>query len=504
VESGGELRRRAVRSAGVTVFAQGIGFAVQMVSTVALARLLRPVDFGLVTMVTTFSVLIASCGQIGFPEAVVQRQKMDRGLASNLFWINLAVGVLLTLGFAGAGSLLAWFYGDPRLTYVAVGVSLSILFTSAGLLHSALLKRAMCFSAVSANDIVSRACSVAVSVLLAWLGWGYWALVAGILTQPLVNSVGVWILCRWIPSLPRRVSGQGAVVSFAAAVYSRWSLGYLAQNLDNLLVGWRFGSVQMGLYKKAYDLFSLPYSFLTIYPVAVSTLSRLNADAAQYRRYLAAGLSTLALVGMGIGGALTLTGPDVVRVLLGARWEASGKIFTFFGPGIGMMLIYSANGMIHQSLGTTRRYLTWGFVECTVTGLMFLLCLRWGPSGIAAAWTTSYWVLTIPAYWYAGKPVGFGVGSLLAVVWRYTAGSFLAVGMSALILGYLRPLAGMVGPVGAALRVMIGSLLFGVLYIAGIVLLYGGFGPLRKFAGAVGEMLPRAVAVETSTPQSEA
>lgn len=105
---GDDLRRLAVRSAGVTVFSQGGVFAVQLVATVVLARLIAPADFGLVTIVTTFSVLLLSFGQIGFPEAILQG-KISHALVSNLFWINTPMALLLTAGFAATGSLLAWF-----------------------------------------------------------------------------------------------------------------------------------------------------------------------------------------------------------------------------------------------------------------------------------------------------------------------------------------------------------------------------------------------------------
>ena len=243
---GGGLRRMAIRSAGVTVFAQGVSFAVQMIATVVLARLLVPSDFGVVAMVTAFCGLLMSFGQIGFPEAVLQRDTIDHSLVSNLFWINVGAGLLLTIGFAAAGPLLARFYGDPRVAHIAVGASLAIFLTSISVLHLALLKRAMRFSAVSVNDILARTVSVAVSILLGWVGWGYWALVAGAIAQPLAMSIGAWTLCQWVPGLPRRVAGTGSLVRFAIHVNGSWNLGYVSQNLDNLLVGWWFGSAPLG------------------------------------------------------------------------------------------------------------------------------------------------------------------------------------------------------------------------------------------------------------------
>src|ERR1700693_3324319 len=109
------LRRASVRGAGMTVFTGGFTLAVQMIATVVLARLLTPSDFGLVAMVTTFSLLLINFGLNGFTEAVIQRQDIDRYLVSNLFWINACAGALLTLGFIATGSLLAHFYHDYRV-----------------------------------------------------------------------------------------------------------------------------------------------------------------------------------------------------------------------------------------------------------------------------------------------------------------------------------------------------------------------------------------------------
>src|SRR5438445_13652963 len=133
-----ELRRVAVQGASVTVFSQAALFAIQMIATVVLARLLTPADFGVVTMVTTFSLLLMNFGLNGFTEAVLQREEIDHTLASNVFWINLGVGVLLMIGVSGAGPLLASFYGDPRVDAVAVAMSVTIFFTSVSVQHLAL------------------------------------------------------------------------------------------------------------------------------------------------------------------------------------------------------------------------------------------------------------------------------------------------------------------------------------------------------------------------------
>jgi len=487
---GGDLRRLAVRGAGVTVFSQGVVFAIQMIATIFLARLLTPADFGVVTMVTTFSLLLMSFGQNGYAEAVIQREEMDHFLASNLFWINVGVSLLLAIGFAAAGSMLAKFYGDQRVAHVAVGMSLTIFISGTSVLHLALLKRALHFSVTSAIEVLSGAISVALAILLAWVGWGYWALVCGAIARPLVQSVGAWYLCRWIPSLPRRAAGTASIVRFALNLYGRYSFNYVTRNTDNLLVGWRFGPSALGFYKKAYDLFVLPANqlFSPAQEVALSTLSRLERGSVEYRRYFLNGLSILAFVGMGVGALLTLVGKDLIRLLLGAKWESAGQIFTFFGPGIGILLIYLASGLIHLSIGRADRWLRWVIVEFIVTVLLFLLGLRWGPAGIALAWSASFWILIIPAFWYAGKPIRFGVAPVIAVVWKYVLASLLAGLTSAAIISKISSMVVVSGILGAFSRIVMISSLFSVLYLGAVIVLHGGPDPIYRFAKLLPDM----------------
>lgn len=505
LKDGDRLRRLAVRGAGMTVFSGGIALAIQVIATVVLARILTPRDFGLVAMVTTFSLLISNCGFNGLTEAVVQRQQIDHTLASNLFWINLGVGLLLTGGFAATGSVLARFYGEVQVAPITTGISATIVLSSISVLHLALMKRAMLFSTVAINDIVARAVSVVVSILFGWAGWGYWALVLGACALPLSTAVGAFYLCRWMPGRPGNAPGTGTMLQFAMHTYGRFSVNYFGRNADNLLVGWRFGAHSLGFYKKAYDLFALSAGQLVASTtvVAVSALSRVREDRAQYRRYLLGALNVMAFLGMGLAGDLTLIGKDLIRLLLGPGWEPAGQIFTYFAPGIGIMILYGTHGWIHLSIGRPDRWFRWGIVEWTVTILLFLACLHWGPEGIAVAWCVSFWLLTAPAMWYAGRPIGLGVAPILAVVWRYIAASLLAGLASGLILSRLASLSRAAGASGATLRIALVSISFGCLYLFAIVLLYRGISPLRRLVGLLREMVSAAGARRPAVAPSE-
>jgi PST family polysaccharide transporter len=489
----GGFRHLAIRGAGATLLSGGMGLAIQIVSAAVLARLLAPADFGVVTMVTTFSLLLMNFGLNGFTEGVVQRDSIDQQLVSNLFWINASGSAALALGFACAGPLLFHLYKDPRVIDVTRAMALTIFLTGLSVIHLALLKRAMRFDVVSLNDIAARLISVTVAITLGFGGWGYWALVAAAVALPLSTCMGAWTLCRWIPNLPSRHAGTGALVRFAIHTYGRFTTGYFANNLDNFLVGWRLGPTPLGFYKKAYDLFVLPSNQLStgMTTVAVSALSRLQHDREQYKRYLIGALGVMAFVGMGLSANLTLVGNDLIRVLLGAKWSEAGRLFTIFGPGIGAMLLYCTHIWIHLSIGRADRWFSWGLIDLAVTTLFLLVGLHWGAEGIAVAWVVSYWIIMVPALWFAGKPIGLGVSQLLSPIWKYVVASTVAGSATFLVVRAMPQWLGLSTLGLAAARLVLISLVFVVFYLTVVVVMHRGFGPLQQILGLLREMMSR-------------
>jgi PST family polysaccharide transporter len=151
------------------------------------------------------------------------------------------------------------------------------------------------------------------------------------------------------------------------------------------------------------------------------------------------------------------------------------------------MLLYSTVGWIHLSIGKPGRWLRWTLVESASTALLFVVALPWGPAGIAVAWSASFWTLLIPAFWYAGRPIGFGVSSLIGAVWRYAAAS-LGAGLGTAAIIQRTPFWGTPPGADAALgAIIIISALFVTLYLATVILLHWGCAPLRQFASLLRE-----------------
>src|SRR5579872_569550 len=150
-----DLKGRSVRGGVLTLVSQGAQFVVQTISTVVLARLLTPADYGLVAMVTTITGLAQAFADLGLSEATIQREDISHDQVSNLFWINVGIGLALMVITVGLAPALAWFYREPRLKNIALVVSLTFLIGGLRVQHTALLKRRMQFVSLAARDVAS-------------------------------------------------------------------------------------------------------------------------------------------------------------------------------------------------------------------------------------------------------------------------------------------------------------------------------------------------------------
>ena len=132
-------------------------------------------------------------------------------------------------------------------------------------------------------------------------------------------------------------------------------------------------------------------------------------------------------------------------------------------------------------------------MEFVCTASLFLLTLRWGAPGIAFAWTASYFLLMFPGFWYAGKPIGLGVGPIFAVVWKFFAASVGAAIVTALIIRAVPPFGAALGASGAFARMVSVSFIFLALYFAGVIALYRGLKPINETVSLLHDLLPERI-----------
>lgn len=421
------LKKKAVKGAGINVVTQFISFIFHTAGVIILARLLSPRDFGLVAMVTAFSIWIMNFGINGFTEYIIQKKDVNIQEINSIFWSHLFLASILSAIFILFSFFLVDFYKEPSLIGIAAAMSSSFPLYALYTCHFALLKREMKFAYISVVELIALIMSILLSIAAAITGMGYWAVVIRQLTLPIVTVIAAWLLRPWRPQRPEKLLSAMPALKYAFKVYCNFSLGHMTRNIDKVLLGKFHGSEVLGNYDRAYHLSMIPGTQLItpLNSVALATLSRLKHDRNLFTAYYVKAVSTISLLGTVLAVVLMLTSQDLILLLLGPAWTATGSVLMALAPGIAAMLIYGTHSWLHLSLGTPGRWLRWNIFASIITICAFIIALPYGAVAMGLAYSIRTYILLTPALWYAGLPVQLNPRKIFSSIWPYITSAFV-------------------------------------------------------------------------------
>ena len=429
------LGRASLRSGVTVVAARGLNTFVQLGSTILLARLLSPYDFGLVAMVLAVVGFAPMLIDFGTSEASTQKTHITQAEVSALFWLGMTISVALTVVLAGASGFIAQFFGEPSLTGIVLVSSLTLMMGAISNQHYALMRRAMQFRQIAMIDISANVIGSVVSVVMALTGWGYWSLVAKPIVTSVLTAALVWMSCPFMPGRPRLTPDVKELVRFGAGVAGFTMTDYLARSADRVALGYFYGAGPLGYFQNAFTIYSNLLNILTepLHNIAASGLSKLRNDLDELKRSWTAALSSLSFVSSAAFAVLAVTGQDFVVILLGPKWAPAGPLLCIFAIRGIAHSIERTMGWIHVAAGRSDRWMRWGVFSAVFQLLALAAGLPFGVIGVTIAYTIAMFGLSLPALVYAGRPVGIGARDVLQAVGPQTAGGLVAVALGFLM-----------------------------------------------------------------------
>jgi O-antigen/teichoic acid export membrane protein len=424
------LGSRTARGGVVTIVSHGLKFALSIVATAVLARLLTPQDYGLIGMVAVFTGFVALFKDLGLSLATVQRAEISYDQISTLFWVNVTISAAITAAMMLLAPLMGWFYGEPRLTSITMVTATGFLFGGLAVQHEALLKRQMRFYTLSVIAFLSMMIGYVVGIILAWRGASYWSLVFSQLALLASNGIGVWLTCRWRPGRPKRNSGVRSMLSFGGNVTGYALVNYVSKNCDNLIVGRIFGPQLLGLYSKAAQLLSLPTDQINepLSSVAIPALSRLADTPDRYRQAYLRIMEKVILLTMPAVMLMLATSDWLVQIILGPQWSDTAKIFTFMGIAGLFQPVASTGGWLLVSQGRVRDMLRWSLINAPISILSIVAGLPWGVVGVAASFSFVRILIANPLlYWFVGRSGPVRTGDFYRLLAPFTGASLCSL-----------------------------------------------------------------------------
>lgn len=401
-----DLAHRSTRGGVLTLVSQAIKFLISTGAMIVVARLLTPEDYGLVGMVVILIGFFWMFQYLGLSAATVRWKELSHTQVSNLFWINIALSTTIAVIVLAFAPLLAWFYNEPRLTGIAAGYALVVFLTGISIQHLAILQRQMRFTALAIIDIVAVVIGLILTIVAAWRGAGYWALVLNQLVVSLLTIVGAWSVCRWRPGLPARDSELRSMLTFGGNLTGYHFATFFAQNTDNALIGKVWGAFQLGIYSRAYQMLLTPIGqvIMPLGNVAVPALSRLADTPERYRAAYLKIVEKVAMLTMPAVVFTIATSDWLILLLLGPQWGEAARVFMLLGIAAIVQPVAKTGTWLLVTQGRSRELLRWGVAGSIIAVVSIVAGLPWGATGVAASYATTELCVSTPLmFWYIGR-----------------------------------------------------------------------------------------------------
>lgn len=356
-----DLGRKTIRGSGITILAQVTRFILKLGSTAVLARFLTPGDFGLIAMVSVLIAFVEMFKDAGLAMATIQREKITHEQVSALFWLNTAIGVVIALLVVAVSPAVAWFFGDFRLVAIMSVLATSFAFSGITVQHQALMRRNMQLGRLAIVEIVGMFVGVAVAVVMAVKGWGYWALVGWPVATSISSAIATFLLLRWRPDPPSLKEKVGDMAGFGLNIAGYQAMSHFSRNTDNIVIGAYWGATALGYYSKAYGLVLLAWTqvLAPIHSVVQPGLCRLVSKPEEFRRLYRDALAAVSWMSFCVIAITCIHAKLVFRIVMGPGWDESAFLYVLLAPAAVVMSIRVATTWVYVAYGTVRRQLNY-------------------------------------------------------------------------------------------------------------------------------------------------
>ena len=410
--------------------------SVGLVSTLILARVLVPADFGIVAMAWSFIFVAELMAAFGFDVALIHKQDVTRRHFDTAWTMNVALGAAILILMLVAARPVADFYNQPVVFWVVCALAWSPLIAGLENIGVVAFRKDLDFRKEFGYQIIRRLVGFAVTVPLAFLLRNYWALIVGTLAARIAGTAASYLVHPYRPRF--------SLIEIKSLFrFSRWLLmnnvvGFLKERSSDFVLGRLNGPAALGVYNVSYEIATMPTTALSapinraLLPGFARIASDLQAMHSAYRN----AIGMLALVALPAAGGIFAVAPYLVPVALGQKWLTGVPLLEILALNGGLLLIHSSICTVLIAAGHPDRVVkSNAFYVVMLLGLLVLLVPQFGLLGAAYA-ALSASVLGTPVYlWQIRSSVGIPLSEFL----RATARPVIAASIMAAVVRSILP-----------------------------------------------------------------
>jgi teichuronic acid exporter len=436
---------------------QGIRFG----TTIILARLLTPQDFGVLGILMVFIIVAESVVNSGFGSALIQKKDVTEDDLTTAFVISVSVAaVLYTIVFLFAGAI-GRFYGQPELEVLTKVLAVVILLDAFVVIQRVQFERQLNFRSLSKITVISTLLSGVVGVALALWGFGVWSLIAQLIAQKVILAVFLWYHSIWVPRGSVSLESFRGLFSYGWKLQVSGILDSFFRNIHALIIGRYFAVDIVGYYTQAKKLKDLPLTNLSavVGKVTFPAFSSIQDDLPRLKRGYRQSITMLVLVAFPMVVGMFVTAPRLIPVVFGNQWIASIPFFRLLCL-VGLLYVLQASNMnILKVTGRTDIFLKLEIVKKLLTVAAVLISIRWGVYALVIGQVVTSYIAFLLNAGFSGRLIDYPIREQVLDVLPYL-GLSLIMGGTVWLIGFV--------PIPIAWIVLLFQTMAGVLVYAAL------------------------------------
>lgn len=491
------LNRRMAKGAAWLVSLRMFNRSVGLVSTLVLARLLVPEDFGLVAMATALLALVTTFSELGVDAVLIQKSSLDRADMDGAWSLRAAIGAGQAALLAALAILVADFYEEPRLEPIMYALAFAAFVTGLKNIGTMEFQREFNFHKEFLLLAGRKLAGFVVTLSLAIAFRAYWALIAGIVAGRLME---VFLSYAMHPYRPRfTLARWGALFRFSKWLLINSGLSFINRRGADLLLGKIAGAHSVGLFSIAYEVAMLPTTELVapINRAIFAGYSRMRETEGALRKGYLEVAGAIAVIALPAAAGIAVTAELLIPMLLGENWLELVPLLQPLALAGGVAALLSNTTSVFLALGRPHVFVALlAFHILMLVPAMFYAGMQYGALGVAYVYLGVFLVVMPMNLYVVFTALGISLWEYIRVMYRPLAATAVMAATLGLWLVPGLKAAPLFSAMGAApLAVALGAALYGAV----LLLLWQGAGrpdgAESTLLGLLGQRLARSAAM---------
>lgn len=415
--------------------------ALNLVFGIFLGRLLSPADYGMVGMLTIFTLIASALQESGFISGLNRKKVVTDADYNAVFWFNVLCSVSIYVVLFFSAPLIATWYRQPALIPLARLSFLSFVISALNTSPRAWLFRNMRVRETAIITMVALVCSGVIGVVLAWKGFAYWGIAIQNIVFCLMLTIGSWWFADWHPTWHIDLRPLRGMIGFSSKLLATNIFTHINNNIFSIFFGRFYGEKTVGYYNQANKWTGMGYTMLTgmVWSVTQPLFARLSYDEPErmqrvFRKMLrlTAFLSCPCLFG------LALVAPEFITITITSKWLVSAHLMQILCVGGAFVPIASLYSNFVVSQGRSNIFMWNTIAQCLVQMLLLLVLYPFGVETMVVAYVVvnTLWLLVwhyfvfrlikLPLYHALRDIVPFVLIALVAMAVAWWAANLLA------------------------------------------------------------------------------